>query len=66
MNESRRWKSTLITKALATVNAIFREIFDESAYARFLARQGIASSKSAYAGFLHEQETQKSRCPKCC
>jgi hypothetical protein len=43
-----------------------REIFDESAYARFLARDGMASSPSAYAAFLREQEGIKARRPKCC
>jgi hypothetical protein len=43
-----------------------REIFDESAYSRFLARHGVASCPSAYAGFLREQEVIKARRPKCC
>jgi len=44
----------------------FREIFDESAYSRFLARHGMASCPSAYAAFLREQEGSKARRPKCC
>ena len=46
--------------------AILREVFDESAYARFLARQQIASSQNAYAAFLREQEAVKARRPRCC
>jgi hypothetical protein len=45
---------------------ILREIFDESAYSRFLSRQGMSSSPSAYATFLREQEGVKARRPKCC
>jgi hypothetical protein len=43
-----------------------REIFDEAAYSRFLARQGMTSCPSAYAAFLGEQEAIKARRPKCC
>ncbi len=50
----------------ATVIAILREIFDESAYTRFLARREVSSSPNAYAAFLREQERIKARRPKCC
>jgi hypothetical protein len=50
----------------ATLIATLREIFDESAYSRFLARREVNSSASAYAAFLREQETTKARRPKCC
>jgi hypothetical protein len=43
-----------------------REIFDESAYTRFLARHGMPSCPSSYAAFLREQEMIKARRPKCC
>jgi hypothetical protein len=43
-----------------------REIFDESAYFRFLARHEMSSCPSAYAAFLREQEGMKGRRPKCC
>jgi len=43
-----------------------REIFDESAYSRFLARHRMSSCRSAYAAFLCEQEEIKARRPKCC
>jgi hypothetical protein len=46
--------------------SILREIFDESAYSRFLARREVTSSQSAYAAFLREQEGIKARRPKCC
>jgi hypothetical protein len=43
-----------------------REIFDESAYSRFLAQRELSSSPRAYAAFLREQEGIKARRPKCC
>jgi hypothetical protein len=43
-----------------------REIFDESAYSRFLAQRELGSSPRAYAAFLREQEGIKARRPKCC
>ena len=46
--------------------AALREIFDEAAYARFLARAGIGSSSEAYAAFRREFEEAKVRRPKCC
>jgi hypothetical protein len=46
--------------------ATLREIFDEAAYARFLNRAGVASSRDAYAAFRRESEEAKLRRPKCC
>jgi hypothetical protein len=50
----------------ATFIATLREIFDESAYARFLAQHGMSSCPNSYAAFLREQEGIKARRPKCC
>ena len=49
-----------------TLCAVLREIFDESAYSRFLARRGVASSVTAYADFLRETEQGRARRPRCC
>jgi hypothetical protein len=49
-----------------TIVAILREIFEESAYSRFLAHHELSSCPSAYAAFLREQEGAKARRPKCC
>lgn len=46
--------------------AILCEIFDESAYARFLSQRKLASSRAAYASFRQEYEVTKARRPKCC
>ncbi len=47
-------------------NAALREIFDESAYARFLSQRQLVSSRAAYAAFREEYETAKARRPRCC
>ena len=49
-----------------TLSAVLDEIFDESAYSRFLARRGMASSVTAYAEFLRETEQGRARMPRCC
>jgi hypothetical protein len=46
--------------------AVLREIFDESAYARFLNQRQLASSREAYASFRQEYEVAKARRPRCC
>jgi hypothetical protein len=45
---------------------MLQEIFEESAYARFLAREQVASTPESYAAFLREQELSKARRPRCC
>jgi hypothetical protein len=45
---------------------MLREIFDESAYQRFLDRTQLKSSSDAYAVFRQENEQSKSRRPRCC
>jgi hypothetical protein len=46
--------------------AILREIFDETAYARFLQRAQMTSSRKAYAAFWRERELGRARKPRCC
>ena len=48
------------------VLATLREIFDEAAYARFLQRHRMKSSRAAYAAFLRESEAARARRPRCC
>jgi hypothetical protein len=55
-----------ILEAWRLLVATLREIFDENAYARFLAREGLASSRAAYAAFLREREAAVQRRPRCC
>jgi hypothetical protein len=46
--------------------ATLREIFEESAYERFLGRRGCVSSREAYAAFLHETQHVRERRARCC
>jgi hypothetical protein len=55
-----------IRRLVMTALATLREIFDETAYERFLNRAGLVSSSEAYAAFRREFEEAKSRRPKCC
>jgi hypothetical protein len=50
----------------ATLVSIVREIFDESAYERFLKREKLTYGDKTYAAFLREQGELKGRRPKCC
>jgi hypothetical protein len=43
-----------------------REIFDENAYARFLASHGVPNSREAYAHYLRESNLSRERRPRCC
>jgi len=62
MKRVRRTIRNFITTAVAAL----REIFDETAYARFLDRAGMVSSREAYAAFRQEFEEAKVRRPRCC
>jgi hypothetical protein len=53
-------------RAWALLVMAVREIFDEGAYARFLARGKLARSRESYAAFLREHGAVKERCPRCC
>ncbi|MFY9644363.1 MAG: hypothetical protein WAK29_04245 [Terriglobales bacterium] len=55
-----------IMESLAIAIAILQEIFDESAYQRFLQRSRLPSSPRAYALFQQENNLAKSRRPRCC
>jgi hypothetical protein len=56
----------IFARPLQIVRSVLREIFDESAYARFLARRQLATSPQAYAEFLRENELNRERRPRCC
>jgi len=55
-----------LMRAGTLLRAALREIFEESAYARFLARHRIPNSQEAYAEFLRECESLKARRARCC
>lgn len=46
--------------------SILREIFEESAYQRFCARQGLAQNPDSYRKFLRESEEARQTKISCC
>jgi hypothetical protein len=56
MNALREFGAVLVT--------MLREIFDENAYQRFLARESRQSSAAAYADFVKEKHRAPIR--RCC
>jgi len=59
-------RETGLRHVLQLLLATVREIFDESAYQRFLTHRKLHSGRASYALFLEDQETRKARQPKCC
>ncbi|HEY6273016.1 MAG TPA: hypothetical protein VIX19_13620 [Terriglobales bacterium] len=57
-----RWS----VRTLQTVLAALREIFDESAYERFLAGTSASRSAASYRDFLRDREAALARKPRCC
>jgi hypothetical protein len=55
-----------VAGSLRLLISTLREIFDESAYERFLLRHNLARSRATYLQFLREQELTKARRPRCC
>ena len=53
-------------KALRLLWAALREIFDESAYERFLAEHALARSRGSYARFMEDRRMAQERRPRCC
>jgi hypothetical protein len=50
----------------ATLLMTLREIFDENAYARYLARVDGMASRASYAAFLAERRAAELRRVRCC
>jgi hypothetical protein len=55
-----------LSEVFKIVIATLREIFDESAYDRFLLQTQTARSVASYRAFLREREAIVARRPKCC
>jgi hypothetical protein len=49
-----------------TIRAMFREIFDESAYERFLLRTNAARSVASYRDYMCERDAAMVKKPSCC
>jgi len=46
--------------------AVLKEVFDESAYERFLARTACTRSVESYREFLRERQNAVAHRPRCC
>ena len=49
-------------RVICVLRAILREIFEESAYERFCAREGVARGRESYAAFARGRRVKI----KCC
>lgn len=58
------WKRVAVARRVS--GAVLREIFDESAYHRFLEQHQLTSSPAAYSSFCHERDHSRARRPRCC
>ena len=56
----------VLSRMASVILSILQEIFDESAYQRFLEKSRLESSPKAYAIFRQETEHAQSRRPRCC
>jgi hypothetical protein len=55
-----------IARAFSVIAATLHEVFDESAYQRFLFRGNLSPSAESYAAFIAEHEKSTARRPRCC
>lgn len=62
------WASAPATihKIMQTIKAALREIFDESAYDRFLTRTQASRSIASYRQFMQERDEAVEKKPRCC
>ena len=67
-DESRmsRYGLRTLSSAFAICYTMLREIFDENAYARVLAREKAARSRESYARFQQEMACRRERRARCC
>jgi hypothetical protein len=50
----------------STVRGALRELFDESAYDRFLLRTNVPRSVASYRAFTRERDASMQKKPRCC
>jgi hypothetical protein len=56
----------VLRNVMQIIGAALREIFDESAYDRFLQRTKATRSFDSYRAFMHERESATAQKPRCC
>ena len=55
-----------VIEIIQTIKATLREIFDESAYDRFLLRTNASRSVASYRDFTRERDAAMLKKPRCC
>ena len=60
------FSSTNLQKIWNVFTCALREIFDENAYHRFLARTNGVRSSASYHAFLRERHANSGQCRRCC
>jgi hypothetical protein len=63
---TRSTDPALFKKAIRTLGAALCEIFDESAYDRFLLRTNAPRSVTSYRDFMRERDAAMLKKPRCC
>jgi len=56
----------MMNRVMQTILAALREIFDESAYDRFLLRTHAPRSIASYRDFTRERDSAMLKRPRCC
>jgi hypothetical protein len=56
----------VMNRVMQTIRAALREIFDESAYDRFLLRTHASRSVASYRAFTRERDKAMLKKPRCC
>ena len=56
----------MMNRVAQTIRATLREIFDESAYDRFLLRTHESRSIASYRAFTRERDAAMLKKPRCC
>jgi hypothetical protein len=64
--QARAWMITRLKSTWEILTGTLREIFDESAYERFLKQRRLSPSRAAYTAFRQENEVTKAHRPRCC
>jgi hypothetical protein len=58
--------AAVLGRVIPTIRAALREIFDESAYDRFLSRTHASRSTASYREFTRERDVAMLKKPRCC
>lgn len=56
----------MMSRVMQTIRATLHEIFDESAYDRFLMRTHASRSVASYRAFTQERDAAMLKKPRCC